>query len=106
VSGDLPLAEQPKFTVWADTAPQSVVRFQLDVTAAGPAKLKFDSAVGLTAYLGNVPFEPRVETVLDLKPGVQTVTLLIDRSLRRADIRVELDDVDKSPARVSVVGGK
>lgn len=105
-SGDLPLAELPKFTVWADTAPQSVVRFQLDVTTAGAAKLKFNAIAGLTAYVGNVPVEPKPETVLDLKTGVQTVTILIDRSKRTDDLRIELDDVEKSPARVAVVGGK
>jgi putative heme-binding domain-containing protein len=106
VSGDLPLAELPKFTVWTDTAPQSVVRFQLDVTTAGAAKLKFNSVAGLTVYVGNAPVEPKPEMVLDLKSGVQTVTILIDRSKRTDDLRVELDDVEKSPARVSVVGGK
>jgi putative heme-binding domain-containing protein len=106
VSGDLPLNELPKFTVWNDTAPQSVVRFQLDVTTAGAAKLKFNAVGGLTVYLGNQPVEPKPETVLDLKGGMQTVTILIDRSKRTDDLRVELDDVEKSPARVSVVGGK
>jgi putative heme-binding domain-containing protein len=106
VSGDLPLAELPKFTVWADTAQQSVIRFQLDVTTAGAAKLKFSSIAGLTVYVGNTPIEPKAETVLDLKTGVQTVTILIDRSKRTEDVRIELDDVEKSPARVSVVGGK
>jgi putative heme-binding domain-containing protein len=106
VSGDLPLADLPKFTVWADTAAQSVVRFQLDVTAAGAAKLKFNAVAGLTVYVGNTPVEVKPETVLDLKVGVQTVTVLIDRTKRTDDVRIELDDVDKSPARVSVVGGK
>ncbi len=107
VSGDLPLAEQPKFTVWNDTAPQTVLRFQLDVTTAGAAKLKFNSVAGLTVYVGNTPIEPKPETVLDLKTGVQTVTILIDRSKRATeDVRIELDDVEKSPARVAVVGGK
>ncbi|MBN9118457.1 MAG: c-type cytochrome [Planctomycetes bacterium] len=106
VSGDLPLAELPKFTVWADTAPQSVIRFQLDVTTAGAAKLKFSSVAGLSMYVGNAPVEPKPETVLDLKSGVQTVTILVDRSKRTEDVRIELDDVEKSPARVSVVGGK
>jgi putative heme-binding domain-containing protein len=106
VTGDLPLAELPKFTVWADTAQQSTIRFQLDVTTAGAAKLKFNSVAGLTLYLGNAPVEPKPETVLDLKAGVQTVTVLIDRSKRTDDLRVELDDVANSPARVSVVGGK
>ena len=106
VSGTLPLADLPKFTVWNDTAPQSVVRFQLDVTTAGAAKLKFNSVAGLTVYVGNAPIEPKAETLLDLKAGVQTVTILIDRSKRTDDLRVELEDVEKSPARVAVVGGK
>lgn len=106
VSGDLPLSELPKFTVWNDTAAQSVVRFQLDVTTAGAAKLKFNAVNGLTVYVGNQPVEPKPETVLDLKAGVQTVTVLIDRSKRDTDLRVELDDVPNSPARVGVVGGK
>jgi putative heme-binding domain-containing protein len=106
VSGDLPLSELPKFTVWNDTAAQSVVRFQLDVTTAGAAKLKFNAVAGLTVYVGNQPVEPKAETVLDLKAGVQTVTVLIDRSKRTDDLRVELDDVPNSPARVSVLNGK
>ena len=92
--------------MWNDTAPQSVVRFQLDVTAAGAAKLKVNSAAGLTLYVGGAPVEVKPETVLDLKAGVQTVTVLIDRSKRTEDVRVELEDVENSPARVGVVGGK
>ena len=106
VAGDLPLASLPKFTVWNDTAAQSVVRFQLDVTTAGKAKLRINSVAGLTMYLGATPVEPKTETVLDLKTGVQTVTVLIDRSKRTEDLRIELEDVADSPARVSVVGGK
>jgi hypothetical protein len=106
VSGDLPLAPLPKFTVWNDTAAQTVMRFQLDVTTAGTAKLKINSVAGLSLYLGATPVEPKAETVLDLKAGVQTVTLIIDRSRRTEDVRVELDDVPNSPARVTVVGGK
>ena len=82
VSGHLPLAELPKFTVWNDTAAQSVVRFQLDVTTAGQAKLKLNSVAGLSLYLGTTPLEPKAETLLDLKTGTQTVTVLIDRSKR------------------------
>jgi hypothetical protein len=106
VSGDLPVAELPRLVVWNDTAPLAVVRFQLDVTAAGPARLKFNSPVGLTLYDGATPIEVNLETALDLKPGPRTLTLVIDRTKRTDDIRVELDDVPNSPARVSVVGGK
>jgi hypothetical protein len=106
VSGDLPLAELPKYTVWADTAPLTVLRFQLDVTTAGSAKLKFNSAAGLSVFVGNTPVEAKPETTLNLKAGVQTVTVIVDRTKRTEALRVELDDVANSPARVSVVGGK
>ena len=37
---------------------------------------------------------------------VQTLMIVIDRTKRTDDVRVELDDVAGSPARVAVVGGK
>jgi putative heme-binding domain-containing protein len=106
VTGDLPLGEQPKFSVWSNTAEQTVLRFQLDVTTAGKVKLKLNSTAGLSLYVDGAPVEANDETVLDLKTGVQTVTAIIDRSIRRLDVRVELEDVPNSPARVAVVGGK
>jgi len=106
VSGELPLGELPKFSVWSNTAAQTVLRFQLDVTTPGSIKLKFNSVAGLSVYVGNAPVEVKPDTVLDLKSGVQTVTVIIDRSNRTDDLRIELDDVEKSPARVAVVGGK
>ncbi len=106
VSGDLPLSELPKLVVWSDTAPLAVVRFQLDVTAGGLAKLKLNSAAGLSLYDGPTPIDVKSEITLDLKPGLQSLTLVIDRTKRTEDVRVELEDVPNSPARVSVVGGK
>lgn len=105
-TGDLPLAELPKLVVWNDTAPLSAVRFHLDVTAAGKVKLKLNDAAGVSVYAGGQPVETVAETVLDVKPGVQPVTLVIDRTKRSADLRVELEDVPGSPARAAVVGGK
>lgn len=106
VSGDLPLASLPKFSVWRDTADLSVLRFNLDVTTAGAAKLKFNSVAGVSLFVGASPVDPKAETLLDLKAGVQTVTVMIDRSKRTEDVRIELDDVAGSPARVAVLGGK
>ena len=106
VSGELPLAPLPKFTVWNDTAAQTVLRFQLDVTTAGTAKLKLNSVAGVSLYVGANPIEPRNETILDLKAGLLTLTLIVDRSRRDDGIRIELDDVPNSPARVAIVGGK
>ncbi len=106
VSGDLPLADLPKLIVWNGNDPLAVVRFQLDATTAGAAKLKFNSAVGITMFVDGKPVEAKAETPLDLKVGIVTVTLVVDRAKRTDDLRVELDDVAGSPARVNVLGGK
>src|SRR6185437_5562559 len=103
--GDLPVAELPKLVVWNGNDPLAVVRFQLDVTTAGAAKLRFSNPAGRTAYLDGKPREVKAETPIDLKTGTATVTLVLDRAKRTDDVRVELDDVAGSPARVSVVGG-
>jgi putative heme-binding domain-containing protein len=106
VGGELPLSELPKFSVWSGTAEQTVLRFQLDVTTAGKVKLKVNAVDGLSLYVGAAPVEAKAEMVLDMKAGIQTVTAIVDRSVRREDVRVELEDVPDSPARVAVVGGK
>jgi putative heme-binding domain-containing protein len=105
-SGDLPLSELPKFTVWNNTAAQSVVRCQFDVTTPGKVRLKLTDATGLTGFVGPNPVELKTVTDLDLAAGVQTLTLIVDRSERTKDLRIELDDVPGSPAQTAVVGGK
>jgi hypothetical protein len=95
-----------KFVVWNNTAAQSVVRCQFDVTTPGKARLKLNDPTGLTAYLGQTPVELKTVTDVDFPTGVQTLTLIIDRSLRTKDLRIELDDVPGSPARVAIVNGK
>ena len=45
-------------------------------------------------------------TILDLPPGVHTLTFALDVDRRKDGLRCELDDVPGSPARVRVVGGK
>ncbi len=105
-AGDLPLADLPKITVWNNTAAQSVVRCQLDVTTAGKVRLKLNEVAGLAVYLGPTPVEAKTSIDLDLPVGVQTVTLIIDRSVRTKDVRIELDDVPGSTVRAAIVGGK
>ncbi len=105
-AGDLPLADLPKFTVWNNTAAQSVIRCQLDVTTAGKARLKLNDATGLSAYIGPNPLEAKPVIDLDLQAGVQTITLIVDRSQRTNGIRIELEDVPVSSARVAIINGK
>ncbi|MBX9582400.1 MAG: c-type cytochrome [Gemmataceae bacterium] len=105
-TGELPLGELPRLVVWNDTAPLSVVRFHLDVTAAGKVRLKFNGADGLTLYAAGRPVETTALTVFEVERGLQPLTLVIDRTKRTDDVRVELEDVPDSPARAAVVGGK
>ena len=106
VSGDLPLAGLPRLVVWQNTAPLAVVRCEVSATAAGPAKLKLNSADGVSLYLGNVPVAAQKEMLVTLRPGVQTLTFVIDLTKRTDDLRCEVDDAPDSPARVTPVGGK
>jgi len=106
VAGDLPLEELPRFTIFNDTAPLSVVRCQLDVTAGGKLKLRLNSAAGLTIWLAGTPLEPKEELAIEVQPGQQTLTFAIDRSARKEASRCAIEDIPSSPARVSVVGGK
>jgi putative membrane-bound dehydrogenase-like protein len=106
VSGDLPLAELARFAVWSNTAELTVLRFQVDVTTAGATKFKLNSTAGLALFLNATPVDPKAETIVDLGTGIQTVTLIVDRSKRLESLRVELEDIPHSPARVALIGGK
>ena len=57
VSGELPLDAAPSLTIWKDTAPLAVVRCQLDVTTAGAVKLAFNSAAGVSLFVGTKPID-------------------------------------------------
>ena len=105
-SGEFPRESLPKLVVWTGSEPFGLVRAQLDVTTGGPVKLKINGAPGLTLWVGATPAEVKDETVLDLKPGLQTLTFSIDLNKRKDGLRVELEDVAGSPARVNIVGGK
>ena len=105
-NGEFPLDSLPKLVVWKDAEPIGMLRAQLDVTTGGPVKLKINGMVGLTLWVGSTPVEVKDETVLDLKPGVQALTFAVDLNKRKDALRVELEDVAGSPARVNIVSGK
>jgi putative heme-binding domain-containing protein len=106
VSGEFPLESLPRLVVWNGSEPFGMLRAQLDVTTGGPVKLKINGAAGLTLWVGATPVEVKDETVLDLKPGLQWLTFAADLNKRKNGLRVELEDVPGSPARVNIVGGK
>jgi putative heme-binding domain-containing protein len=110
VGGELPAEAMPLFKMGTGAEKQvvqaSFVRCQLDATTAGKAKLLLNSARGVRAWLDGEPVEAKEQMVLDLGAGAHTLTLALDRAVRSEPLRVELDDVAGSPARVRLVGGK
>jgi putative heme-binding domain-containing protein len=105
-SGEFPLDSLPKLVVWNGSEPFGMVRCQIDVTTGGPIKLKINGGTGLSLWVGSTPVEVKDETILDLKAGLQTLTFSVNLSQRKEGLRVELEDVEGSPARASIVGGK
>jgi putative heme-binding domain-containing protein len=105
-NGEFPLDSLPKLVVWSGSEPFGLVRAQFDVTTGGPVKFKVNGAAGLTLWVGAAPVEVKDETVVDLKPGLQALTFSVDLNKRRDALRLELEDVAGSPARVNIVNGK
>jgi putative heme-binding domain-containing protein len=110
VGGELPAEVMPLFQMGTGAEKQvvraSFVRCQLDASTAGRARLLLNSAKGVKAWLDGEPVEAAREIGLDLATGPHTLTFAVDRAARSEPLRVELDDVPGSPARVRVVGGK
>jgi putative heme-binding domain-containing protein len=105
-NGEFPLDSLPKLVVWKDAEPFGMVRAQLDVTTGGPVKLKINGNTGLTLWVGATPVEVTDETLLDLKPGLQAITFAVDLNKRKDSLRIELEDVAGSAARVNILNGK
>ena len=103
VAGSLPLAGLPRLEY---RQPFHVVRFQLDASQPGSVRLRLNGAKGLKLWLGTRSVPLSDSLTVDLREGVQTVTVLLDPAERRDGLTVELEDVPGSPARVRVVGGK
>ncbi len=110
VAGALPLEAIPAFKLKKGFSEQiataGFVRFQVEVSTGGRFKLLLNSAGGLTAWVDGVPAGVREAMILDLKPGLHTITVAVDLAKRRDSLRCVLEDVPGSPARGRVVGGK
>jgi hypothetical protein len=110
VSGVLPMDALPVFQFRKqqgnETDKISFVRCQLDASSTGKVKLLLSPTAGLTIWLDRVPVEAKGELVLDLAPGMHTLTLAINLGQRQEGLRCELDEVAGSPASVRIVGGK
>ncbi|OWK34880.1 PVC-type heme-binding CxxCH protein [Fimbriiglobus ruber] len=105
VSGDLPLETAPKFKAGFGETMTRMARFQVEVTSPGKAKFLVNDPTGLTLWIDGNPTDAAKEIVVDLPQGVHALTFAIDSS-RTKPLRVELDEVAGSSARVRVLGGK
>jgi len=105
VSGDLPLADLLKWRLGKGPE-QAVARFALDCTTAGKVKLTFGDVSGLSVWLDGTPLNADKDVIADLSTGTHFVTVHVKLDVRKTPLRVELDDVPGSPARVRILGGK
>jgi putative heme-binding domain-containing protein len=104
VAGDLPLDGLPTYKPHANLEPTTFVRFEVDVTTPGKAKLIVEGgADGMALWLNGKPTPLAGENLLDLATGKHRLVLAVNRTLRTAPLRIELVE---SGAVAQVVGGK
>jgi putative heme-binding domain-containing protein len=116
VSGDLPLDGLPTYKPHANLEPTTFLRFDLEVTTPGKAKLAIDAlspppspsgrgsnSAGLALWLDGKPTPLAGDTALDLASGKHRLVLAVNRTERTAPLRIE---VVEDGAVVQVVGGK
>jgi putative heme-binding domain-containing protein len=111
VSGELPLEDLPSFKPHRNSPPCMAVRFQLQVTTGGPIKLRLNHPGDLVAWLDGIPVDVSQEMIVQVTPGVRTMTWIIQPAAnqpepRTAPLRVELDEVPNSAARAVILNGK
>jgi putative heme-binding domain-containing protein len=105
VAGVLPLEGLSRLTAhgnWPDTI---FLRFQLDASTPGKIKLLCNPKLGMV-WLDRKPLEVEEAMVIDVKSGLNTITLAVAPHGKKDALRVELEDLPGSPARVRIVSGK
>jgi putative heme-binding domain-containing protein len=106
VSGVLPLADAPSFSLGKDKHAVSLIRCQVDVTTAGSFVVRLNSTEGLKLWIDQNPIAVKKALEANLPVGQHVLMFVVDRDERREGLRCEVEDKPGSPARVRVVGGK
>ena len=107
VAGDLPLENLPAFKTEAKPALATFVRAQLDVSSAGKVAGVLDEAKGVKVWLdGKQQAVTDGKFTLDLKIGLHTITLAVDREAHPLPIKLSLPEGAQATAKVQLVGGK
>jgi putative heme-binding domain-containing protein len=104
VSGAAPWDATTK--MWMSGPRYGLLRAQVSVTTAGKIALKPSTVDGLKLWVGANEVTPAATTTLDLPTGTHTLTFAILEGKNAQGFTVELVDVEGSPARAQVVGGK
>jgi putative heme-binding domain-containing protein len=104
VAGLLPLADLPRFRPIREGPLHTVVRTQIEATAASKVRLKLGSARGLTLWLDGetVPAQEVVE--LRLAAGLHTLTVAVNHGERSEALRLEVEDTPAAAGVRFVVG--
>ncbi len=100
VNGQLPLADAQK------AAGSSVLYLQgeINVTAAGKVQAELAASGGVTLWLDETPL--KLNTPIDVEPGVHKVTLRVDTKQRDAqELRLLIQPAAEGAAEYTVVGG-
>jgi putative heme-binding domain-containing protein len=100
VSGELGIEDIPQ----SQKSP-GAARCQLDVSTPGKVKLRIQAPKGTVMTIDDKAVELKTEMDVDLAPGIHTLAFQVEKGAR-GSLRVELDDVVGSRARVQVVNGK
>lgn len=95
VSGELPLDELPVVETSAGKS-FSIVRFDIEVLTKGNVTLNSNVSNGISAYIANKPVKMSANNITaQLSPGIQQITLVIDRSIvKDGGLKVELRDAE------------
>jgi putative heme-binding domain-containing protein len=89
VAGLLPLEDLPAVNRWNQQL-FSFARFSIEVPESGQLRLRWNDASGLELWAGKNPLKVAANMVLELPPGVHTISVAIDQKQRKLPLRVEL----------------
>jgi len=93
VSGELPVDELAEMQN-SGGKPFSIVNFEIEALTKGPVTFALNSTGGIKAYNAGKPLKISDGTITaDLSQGIQPITLVLDRSIVRGGLKVELKDV-------------
>jgi putative heme-binding domain-containing protein len=107
VSGELPLEELPVFALNSGKQ-YSFVKFDVEVLTEGQVKFGMGSTTGVNAWAGKKQVTLTNDAlVTNLPKGTHSITLAIDRSLRKKEaLKVQLQHVENTSAQTRLITGQ